>query len=177
MANIEERVENLIKKPIEDLGYNLYDVQYVKEGQNYFLRVFIEKPNGSIDLNDCEKVNDGINDILDTADYIKDQYFLEVSSTGLEKVLRKDEHLKQNIGSEIQVNLFKPMEFDNNEKVEEQKNNNSKKEKQKVKELTGKLNNFDGDNIELELENGETIKIERKNISQIKTVFDWDSLD
>ena len=177
MANIEERVENLIKKPIEDLGYNLYDVQYVKEGQNYFLRVFIEKPNGSIDLNDCEKVNDGINDILDTADYIKDQYFLEVSSTGLEKVLRKDEHLKQNIGSEIQVNLFKPMEFDNNEKVEEQKNNNSKKKKQKVKELTGKLNNFDGDNIELELENGETIKIERKNISQIKTVFDWDNLD
>ena len=177
MANIEERVENLIKKPIEDLGYNLYDVQYVKEGQNYFLRVFIEKPNGSIDLNDCEKVNDGINDILDTADYIKDQYFLEDSSTGLEKVLRKDEHLKQNIGSEIQVNLFKPMEFDNNEKVEEQKNNNSKKKKQKVKELTGKLNNFDGDNIELELENGEIIKIERKNISQIKTVFDWDSLD
>src|SRR5699024_4739798 len=103
MANIEERVEKLIKKPIADLGYQLYDVQYVKEGQNYFLRVFIEKPEGSIDLNDCEKVNDGINDLLDTADYIKEQYFLEVSSTGLEKILRKDEHLKQNLGTEVQV--------------------------------------------------------------------------
>ena len=95
MASIVERVESLIKKPIEDLGYTLYDVQYVKEGQNYFLRVFIEKQNGSINLNDCEKVNDGISDILDKADYIKEQYFLEVSSTGLEKVLRKDEHLSQ----------------------------------------------------------------------------------
>ena len=90
MANIEEKVENLLKSTIENLGYNLYDVQYVKEGQNYFLRVFIEKKDGSIDLNDCEKVNNEINDLLDKADYIKEQYFLEVSSTGLEKILRKD---------------------------------------------------------------------------------------
>ncbi len=178
MANIEERVESLLKKPIEDLGYELYDVQYVKEGQNYFLRVFIERPNGSIDLNDCEKVNDGINDILDTADYIKEQYFLEVSSTGLEKILRKDEHLKQNIGTEVQVNLFKPMDFQTNEKDDKKENNKGKKKKaNKVKEIVGKLHDFDADNIELELENNITINIERKNISQIKTVFDWDSLD
>ena len=170
MANIEEKVENLIKGPIEALGYNLYDVQYVKEGQNYFLRVFIEKPNGSIDLNDCEKVNDGINDILDTADYIKEQYFLEVSSTGLEKILRKDEHLKQNIGKEIQINLFKPIEFEINIKEK-------KKKAQKTRELLGKLNSFNEDNIELKLENGEIINVERKNISQIKTVFDWNSLN
>ena len=107
MANIEERVENLIKKPIENLGYILYDVQYVKEGKDYFLRIFIEKNEGSIDLNDCEKVNNEINDLLDKADYIKEQYFLEVSSTGLEKILRKNEHLNQNIGNEIQINLFK----------------------------------------------------------------------
>ena len=94
MANIEEKVEQLIKNRVEELGYQLYDVQYVKEGQNYFLRIFIEKENGDIDLNDCEKVNDGINEVLDSADYIKDQYFLEVSSTGIEKVLRKDKHLE-----------------------------------------------------------------------------------
>ena len=177
MANIEERVENLLKKPIEDLGYELYDVQYVKEGQNYFLRVFIENPNGSIDLNDCEKVNDGINDILDTADYIKEQYFLEVSSTGLEKILRKEEHLKQNIGTEVQVNLFKPMDLQTNEESNKKENKKGKKTASKVKEIVGKLHGFDVDNIELELENNITIKIERKNISQIKTVFDWDSLD
>ena len=197
MASIEERVESLIKKPIEDLGYTLYDVQYVKEGQNYFLRVFIEKPNGSIDLNDCEKVNDGINDILDTADYIKEQYFLEVSSTGLEKILRKDGHLKQNIGNEVQINLFKPINLESDLKCEEivEKENihkdlkNEKKADKKSKgkkssnknvvskELVGNLKNFDEDYISLELENGEILQVDRKNISQIKTVFDWDSLE
>lgn len=80
LASIEERVETLIKPIIEKIGYDLYDVEYVKEGKNYFLRIFIDKPEG-IDLQDCEKVNDAINDILDEADYIKEQYFLEVSST------------------------------------------------------------------------------------------------
>lgn len=168
MANIEEKVENLIKKPIEDLGYMLYDVQYVKEGQNYFLRVFIEKQDGSIDLNDCEKVNAGINDILDTADYIKEQYFLEVSSTGLEKVLRKDIHLKQNIGNEVQVNLFKPIENESNVKSKKQN---------KQKEIIGRLQDFNEENIVLESEEGKIINIERKNISQIKTVYDWDNLN
>lgn len=169
MSNIEKRVEDLIKKPIEDLGYILYDVQYVKEGQNYFLRVFIEKPDRSIDLKDCEKVNDGISDILDAADYIKEQYYLEVSSTGIEKILRKEEHLKQNIGSEVQLNLFRAIELENNKEE-------NKKKLQKIKELVGKLINFDKDNIEIELKKGTIIKIERKNISQIKTVFDWDNL-
>ena len=91
MANIEEKVEQLVKDKIEAIGYELYDVEYAKEGKNYFLRIFIDKPDG-IDLNDCEKVNDAINDMLDTADYIKEQYFLEVSSPGIERVLRKEQH-------------------------------------------------------------------------------------
>ncbi len=105
MANIEERVEKLLKPTIEKIGYELYDVEYAKEGKNYFLRIFIDKPEG-IDLNDCEKVNDAINDILDEADYIKEQYFLEVSSPGIEKILKKDKHLEQNKGQEIQIKLF-----------------------------------------------------------------------
>lgn len=158
MASIEERVENLIQKPIENLGYSLYDVQYVKEGQNYFLRVFIEKEDGTIDLNDCEKVNDGINDILDTADYIKEQYFLEVSSTGIEKVLRKDKHLQDNIGTEIEVKLFKPIE--------------------KQKEWIGILESFDEKEIVLRIDDEKQaiIHIDRKDISVIKTVFDWDNI-
>ena len=156
MANIEEKVEKLLKKPIEDLGYKLYDVNYVKEGQNFFLRVFIEKDGGEICLDDCEKVNNGINDILDTADYIKEQYFLEVSSTGVEKVLRKDEHLKQNIDNEIQIKLFKPIN--------------------KQKEFVGTLKEFDENNIILCLENNDEIKIDRKDIALIKTVFDWDKI-
>ncbi len=79
MANIEEKVESLLQSKIEKLGYELYDVEYAKEGKNYFLRIYIDKEDG-VDLNDCEKVNDGIMDLLDEADYIKEQYFLEVSS-------------------------------------------------------------------------------------------------
>ena len=156
MASIEERVENLIQKPIEELGYSLYDVQYVKEGQNYFLRVFIEKPEGTIDLDDCEKVNDGINDILDTADYIKEQYFLEVSSTGIEKVLRKDKHLRAHLGEEIEIKLFKPVKGE--------------------KEFIGILESFDENKINLKLEDNNSINFERKDISLIKTVFDWDNM-
>ena len=156
MASIEEKVEKLIQEPIEELGYNLYDVQYIKEGQNYFLRVFIDKENGTINLDDCEKVNNEINDILDTADYIKEQYFLEVSSTGIEKTLRKDKHLKENIGAKIEIKLFKPIE--------------------KQKEFIGILKDYTENVVVLQLEKDKEIKIERKDISLIKTVFDWDNI-
>lgn len=106
MASIEERVECLIKEPINNLGYDLYDVMYVKEGKDYFLRIFIDNKEG-IDLNDCEKVNDAISDLLDNANYIKEQYFLEVSSPGIERIIRKDEHLNQNIGEKVSIKLFK----------------------------------------------------------------------
>lgn len=149
MASIEERVESLLKEKIEAIGYELYDVEYSKEGKNYFLRIFIDKTEG-IDLNDCEKVNNEIDKILDEADYIKEQYFLEVSSPGIERIIRKEKHLKKYIGHEINIKLFK-------------------KDKNGNKEYQGILKAFDQENIELE----ENIKIERKNIAQIKTVYNW----
>ena len=151
MASIEERVESLVKKKINDLGYELYDVEYAKEGKDYYLRIFIDKPEG-IDLNDCEKVNDGINDLLDQADYIKEQYFLEVSSPGIERTLRKDKHLQANINSLVEVKLFKPIE--------------------KKKVIQGILKEFNSETLELEIEDG-TIEIEKKNISIIKTIYNW----
>ena len=151
MASIEERVESLVEKKINDLGYELYDVEYAKEGKDYYLRIFIDKPEG-IDLNDCEKVNDGINDLLDQADYIKEQYFLEVSSPGVERTLRKDKHLEASIDSLVEVKLFKPIE------------------KQKV--IQGILKEFNSEILKLEIEDI-TIEIERKNISIIKTVYEW----
>ncbi len=153
MANIEERVETLVKPTIEDLGYQLYDVQYAKEGKDYFLRIFIEKENGTISLEDCEKVNNEIEEMLDTADYIKEQYFLEVSSTGIEKQIRKTKHLQENIGEIIDVKLFKPI-------------NNSK-------EYIGILKKFDDETIYLETDN-QIIELERKNISLIKKYYNWD---
>ena len=152
MSKIEEKVESLIKDKIENIGYELYDVEYVKEGQDYYLRIFIDSPNG-IDLNDCEKVNNEINDLLDEADYIKETYFLEVSSPGVERVLKKDKHLEANIGTEVNVKLFK-------------------KDDSGKKEYKGILKNFDKEKIILKVE-GKNIEIERKNISQIKTVYNW----
>ena len=152
MASIEENVTNLVEPIIEKIGYELYDVEYAKEGKNYFLRIFIDNEKG-IDLNDCEKVNDAITDILDTENYIKDQYFLEISSPGIERVLRKDKHLEKNIGTDINVKLFK-------------KDENGKKE------YLGKLKEYNQNEIVIEQEEKE-IKIERKNISQIKTVYNW----
>lgn len=151
MASIEDRVEDLIAEKINDLGYELYDVEYAKEGKDYYLRVFIDKADG-IDLNDCEKVSDGINELLDEADYIKEQYFLEVSSPGIERILRKDEHLDANIGNKIELKLFKPIN--------------------KEKSIIGILKEYDKDFITVEMENDELV-VERKNISQIKTVYEW----
>ena len=152
MSKIEEKVENLIKEKIENLGYDLYDVEYAKEGPNYFLRIFIDKPEG-IDLEDCEKVNNEIMEKLDEADYIKEQYFLEISSPGIERILKKDKHLSQNIGAEVQIKLFK-------------KDENGKKEYQ------GILKSFNENTITIEQE--QEIAIERKNIALIKTVYNWE---
>lgn len=153
MANIEEKVEKLVKPIIENIGYELYDVEYEKEGKNYYLRIFIDNEKG-IDLNDCEKVNDSITDILDEANYIKEQYFLEISSPGIERVLRKDKHLEQNISKLVKIKLFKKDENGN-------------------KEYDGNLKEFDEQNITINQEEKE-IKIERKNISQIKTIYNWE---
>ena len=179
MANIEEKVENLIKSPIENLGYSLYDVQYAKEGQDHYLRVFIEKPDGAIDLNDCEKVNNEINDLLDEANYIKEQYFLEVSSTGIEMVLRKDKHLEQNIGKEVEVKLFKPMEIgkEENEQMTNNSDKKSSKEKsKKSKEFIGYIESFDKDNVSFRLQDNKVIHLKRNDISQIKLKFDWNNM-
>ena len=151
LASIEDRVETLITNKINELGYELYDIEYAKEGKEYYLRVFIDKPEG-IDLNDCEKVSDGINELLDKADYIKAQYFLEVSSPGIERILRKDKHFKDNIGSIVEVKLFKSINKD--------------------KSVVGNIKEFNEKCITLENENGE-IQIERKNIAQVKTVYEW----
>ena len=149
--NIESKVSSLIEPIIENIGYELYDVRYEKEGKDYYLRIIIDKPEG-IDLNDCEKVNDAINDILDEADYIKDQYFLEVSSPGLERILRKDKHFEKQIGNEISLKFFKPIN--------------------KQKELNGILEEYNNGELTIKVDD-ETLKINLKDIAIAKTVFNW----
>lgn len=164
MSKIEEKVETLLTSTIENLGYELYDVIYEKEAQDYYLRIFIDQPDG-IDLNDCEKVNDAISDLLDEANYIKDQYFLEVSSPGIERLLRKEKHLKQSIGKEISIKLFHPIQIE--EKQE-------KKKQKSLKEIDGVLQSFDENTITIQIEQNKEINIERNNISVMRLKYRWE---
>ena len=147
MANIEEKVEALVKDTINSLGYDLYDVLYIKEGSSQILRIVIDKDTG-IDLNDCEKVNDAVKDMLDDVEYLNNQYYLEVSSPGIERLLRKDWQLKKYIGEEVEVKQFK-------------------KDENGFKDYTGILKNVDEQILKIEVDYKE-FELDRKNISQVK---------
>ena len=149
--NIESKVQALIENEITDLGYELYDVEYLKEGREFYLRIYINSKNG-IGIEDCEKVNNVIDPILDEKDFIKDQYFLEVSSVGLERNLRKEKHFKEAIGENIEIKLYKKI---NNTKI-----------------IEGKLENFENGILKIENQ-GEILDINIKDIASAKVIFEW----
>ena len=153
MTSLEKKIFEELEPIIDGLNISLYDVIYEKEGKDFYLRIFIEK-DGGVDISDCENVNNAINDILDEKDFIKGHYYLEVSSAGLEKILRLDKHFENNIGNKIQISLYKPI-------------NNSKN-------VIGILKDYDDEKVIVESD--EIIEINKNDISLIKTVFDWDSI-
>lgn len=153
MASIEEKIESLVSDTINNIGYEVYDVMYVKEGKDNFLRIFIDNDKG-ISLDDCEKVNNAITDMLDEANYIKEQYFLEISSPGVERVIRKNKHLQDNLNKEVYVKTYVVLPETNS------------------KEITGNLIKYDDNNVTLE-DNNKQITIERKNIALMKRVYKW----
>lgn len=149
MSKIEESVEALVKDKIESLGYELYDVLFLKEGSNRILRIVIDNNKG-ISLDDCEIVNEEVKDIIDEADLVKEQYFLEISSPGIERLLRKDWQLKKFKGEIVEVKLFKKDDKGN-------------------KNYIGNLDDVTDDILKIKTD--EIINIDRKNISQVKTVY------
>ena len=154
--SIAERVEALVEPCITELGYRIWDVEYVKEGTEWYLRITLDSDDG-IDIDDCEKVSRAINPIIDEADPIDDFYYLEVSSPGLERVLRKPEHFEASIGSEIEIRLFAPDE-------------------NKKKSYTGILSAYDEESLTVDI--AETSqKIAMNKISKVQTVFDFSSLN
>ncbi len=154
--SIAERVETLVTPCITELGYRVWDVEYVKEGAEWYLRITLDSDDG-IDIDDCEKVSRAINPIIDEADPIEDFYYLEVSSPGLERVLRKQEHFEASIGSEIEIRLFAPDEY-------------------KKKSYTGTLVSYSEDDITIETE-GEVRKLQHSKISKVQTVFDFSTIN
>lgn len=148
MTALEKNVESLVKPIIEKLGYKVYDVVYQKEGKDNYLRIFIDKTDG-ISLNDCELVNNSITDILDEKDYIKTEYFLEISSPGIERNIRRKEHFEENINNKVEIKLFKPVDG--------------------KKSITGILKDYNEETIIVD-----KINIELKNIAAAKTVYNWE---
>ena len=152
MTSIETNVIKILEPIIINLGYEVYDVIYEKEGKDNYLRIFID--NGKqITLEDCEKVNNAITDILDEKDLIKSQYFLEVSSPGLERRIRTDKQLEMFKNEKIEIHLFKAIE------------------KQKI--ITGILKDYDQEKIVLQVDENE-ISVDKTNISKMKNVYNWE---
>ncbi|OZV12939.1 hypothetical protein CIW83_06935 [Tissierella sp. P1] len=98
-------VKEICEQLADELGYELVDVEFLKEGSNYFLRVYLDKPGG-INLDDCQKVSQLLSDKLDEKDPITTPYYLEVSSPGLDRPLKNDKDLKRNLGKEIEIKLY-----------------------------------------------------------------------
>ena len=151
MQKIEDKVFDLINEPIQSLNLSIYDIEYVKEGSGWFLRIYIDK-DGVIDINDCENVSRLIDPMLDDANIIKSAYCLEVSSPGIERNLRKPEHFEKYIDNEVEVSLFKPYE------------------KQKV--LQGILKSGDNDKVTISIDNKE-VTLNRKDISKVKLIYNF----
>lgn len=148
----EQRTEKLLAPMMEEYGFELVDVEYVKEGGNWYLRAYIDKPGG-ITIDDCEMVSRRLSDLLDEEDYIEESYTLEISSPGLGRPLRKDKDFARSIGQEVEIHLFRPLNHE--------------------KELTGILTAYDKETITIKTEGEEEIVLERKNLSLIRLAFDF----
>lgn len=146
MAKIADKVFDLIKETVEQQGVSLYDVVFVKEGASHYLRVFIDKPEG-VDINDCTNVSHAIDPIIDEADPIDTSYYLEVSSPGLNRELKREEHFLTSIGKNVIVKLYKALndsktllgvlvDYDNGPTIETEDGQQFKFEKSEIVKVT-----------------------------------------
>ena len=107
--SVRDTVREAILPTVTELGYRIWDITYAKIGADYHLEITIDHPDG-IDIDDCEKVHRAIDPLLDEADPIQDAYYLEVSSPGVERVLRTMEHFAQCVGQKAQIKLYKAID-------------------------------------------------------------------
>lgn len=150
--NYEERTEKLLLPIMEKNKFELVDVEFVKEGGSWFLRIYIDK-EGGITVDDCEVVSRELGDILDKEDYIDESYILEVSSPGLGRPLKKDKDFERSLGEEVEIKLYRMLD--------------------KKKEYFGILESYNKDTISIILENETHISIPRADIALIRLAFEF----
>ena len=144
MANSAERVYELIKDAVAAEGVGLWDVRFLKEGASWYLRVFIDKPEG-ISIDDCTNVSHAIDPIIDEADPIDVSYYLEVCSPGIERELTRRRHYEESVGKPVRLKLYKACDG--------------------KKELTGTLENVGEESVTLNT-GTDVLTVEFKNISK-----------
>ncbi len=148
----EQKTETLLEPIVSGFGFELVDVEYVKEGGNWYLRAYIDKPGG-ITVDDCEAVSRQFSDILDKEDYIEDSYVFEVSSPGLGRPLKKEKDFKRSIGEEVEVRTYRAID--------------------RQKEFVGILKSYDADTVTITYEDDTEQTFERSNIALIRLALDF----
>ena len=148
----EAKTEAFLLPLVEQHHFELVDVEYVKEGSSWYLRAYIDK-EGGIAIGDCEMISRILSDWLDKEDFISDSYILEVSSPGLGRPLKKEKDFVRSIGKEVEVKLYRA--------------------KDKQKDFTGILPEYDKDTVTIELEDASRATFERREIALIRLAFDF----
>lgn len=148
----EERTQQLLLPIAEKNQVEIYDIEYVKEGSEWYLRAFIDK-EGGVNINDCEAVSRALSDELDRTDFIEDAYILEVSSPGLGRTLKKDKHFQKSLMEEVEIRTYKPILGS--------------------KEFSGILKAFDNNTITI-LSGEEEMVFQRNDIAVVKLALNLD---
>ena len=148
----EMKTEALITPIVDEKGFELVDVEYVKEGSNWYLRAYVDK-EGGITINDLESVSRILSDKLDEEDFISDAYILEVSSPGLGRPLKKDKDCKRSVGEEVEIRLYRAQNHQ--------------------KEFTGILKAWDADTVTIVTDTEEEQTFARADIALIRLAFDF----
>ena len=149
---VTELVASFAKPVVEAHGCELWDVEYVREGSDYFLRLYIDK-EGGFTVDDCEMVSRKLSDWLDEKDFIDDSYILEVSSPGLGRPLKKEKDFKRSMGEQVDIKLYRAID--------------------KQKDFTGALSAYDEITVTIQYEDGSTTTFDRKDIALIRLAFDF----
>lgn len=147
----EAKATEMLEPICREKGVEIYDVEYVQEAGEWYLRAYIDK-EGGVTIDDCEAVSRAMSDALDANDFIEDAYYLEVSSPGLGRTLKKDTHLQKSIGEPVELKTFKPID--------------------KRKEFTGILKGFTQSSITVEID-GKDTEFLRNEVALIKLALDF----
>lgn len=149
----EKMVYDMVLPIAEELGFEIWDVSFEKEGAYWYLRVFIDHEDG-ITIDDCEKMTRPVNQVLDEKDPISQNYILEVGSAGLERALCQRWHFERCVGETVKAHAIRPVDGE--------------------KEWIGILSQFDGESITIELENGKTMQLGLSELSYVKLYVEID---